>query len=705
VKLYFDTETFNDLPITVGTYRYVETCELMLVTWALDNDEPQAWDLTADEPMPFELVEAILLADEFVAHNAMFDRLVFDKHLAPRVKRAISREHWRCTMVKALCHSLPGGLGKLCDILKVDADKAKIKDGKELIQLFCKPRPKSMKLRRATRLTHPAEWSRFVDYAKADISAMREVDAKLPSWNYGREGEAAQRELALWHLDQQINDRGFEADVDLATAALAAADNEQIILAQQSYEMTNGEVAKATQRDALLAHILVEYGIALPDLKGSTLERRLDDPDIPYGLKELLRVRIAASTTSISKYKRIINGVTSDGRMKGTLQFAGAGRTCRWAGRTFQPQNLKRPTLAAEEIDYAIEAIKGGFVHLYADNVMDACSNAMRGVIVAPRGKKLCVADLSNIEGRDQAWLAGEEWKLQAFHNFDIIVGEDEKGNPLRLGPDLYKLAYSKSFGIKPEDVDKGQRQIGKVQELALGYQGRVGAFITFCLAYSIDIEQMARDAYDHIPAETMYEAGGFYDWCVKMKMPTFGISREAFCVCDSFARLWREAHSRIASYWPELENAALNAIDSPGSTIQCRKLKVRRDGAWLRIGLPSGRALCYPQPRITANKLSYMGVNQYTRQWNRINTYGGKLFENCCQGVARDVMAWNMPAIEQAGYKQILTVHDEVITETPDSKDYSAEGLSALLAANPPWALDMPLAAAGFEAYRYRKD
>jgi DNA polymerase len=312
---------------------------------------------------------------------------------------------------------------------------------------------------------------------------------------------------------------------------------------------------------------------------------------------------------------------------------------------------------------------------------------------------------LSNIEGRDQAWLAGEEWKLQAFRDFDTIIGTDAKGEPIRLGHDLYKLAYSKSFGIRPEDVTKNQRQVGKVQELALGYEGGVGAFLTFSLAYNIDLEAMAVEAYGNIPDDALRAAGEFYDWTLKQKRSDFGLSRTAFVVCDSFKRLWRQAHPNIAALWKELEAACVDAVESPASTIPCRKFKVRRDGAWLRIGLPSGRALCYPQPRVDDGKLSYMGVNQYTRQWCRLKTYGGKLFENCCQAVARDVMAANMPRIESAGYPIVLTVHDEVLTEPQDLHAFNADHLSQLLAANPAWASDMPLAAAGFEAYRYRKD
>ena len=326
--------------------------------------------------------------------------------------------------------------------------------------------------------------------------------------------------------------------------------------------------------------------------------------------------------------------------------------------------------------------------------VMDFLSSAIRGVIVAPAGKKLVISDLSNIEGRMLAWLAGEEWKLQAFRDYDAGTGHD-----------LYKLSYAKSFGVAPEDVTKDQRQKGKVQELALGYEGGVGAFLTFSLGYGIDLEQMARDAWESLPAELVYEAEGFYDWTMKKKRSTFGLSREAFITCDVFKRGWRAGHPHVQTLWKELEAACVSAVENPGNTIECRRFKVRRDGAWLRIGLPSGRAMCYPQPKVEDGKLSYMGVNQYSRQWCRLKTYGGKLVENATQAASRDVMAGNMPLIDDSGYQIVLSVHDELITEAPDTTDYTSDRLSALLSSVPSWATGLPLAAAGFEDYRYRKD
>lgn len=355
MRLFGDTETFSATPIRDGTYRYTSDCELMLFAWAIEDGPVQVWDATADPGMPDDLAMALIEADEVYFHNSQFDRQVLMKHM-PHLCPPIER--WRCSMVRALAHSLPGSLDKLCEILQVPQDKAKLKAGKELVNLFCKPRPKTAKIRRATRETHPTEWARFMEYAAADIEAMRECCKRMPEWNYKG------KELALWHLDQRINDFGFAVDVELAEAAVKAIDIEQTRLAGAAWAHTDGALNAATQRDAMLEHILAEYGIALPDLRSSTLERRLADPDIPEELKELLRIRLQASTTSTSKYKALLKGQTG-GRLRGTLQFCGAGRTGRWAGRTFQPQNIARGVLHdPAEIEDWVTAVKGGVCDL-----------------------------------------------------------------------------------------------------------------------------------------------------------------------------------------------------------------------------------------------------------------------------------------------------------------------------------------------------
>ncbi len=693
--LYLDLETYCEVPITHGTHAYAESAEVMLFAYAIGDGPAKVWDCTQNKHVvhiPIDLHEALEDPEVLIyAHNSQFDRTVL-RHAAPckaAKAAAENRGRWRDTMVQALAHSLPGSLSDLCEIYRLPTDKAKDKAGKGLIQLFCKPRPANSKISRATSATHPDDWARFVSYAASDIEAMRVLAAKLPKWNY--QGD----ELALWHLDQRINDRGFLVDLELAQGAIHAVDGAQKKLAARTKQLTGGAVESATKRDAMLRHMLEAYGVELPDLQQSTLERRITDPDLPPELRELLAIRMQASTTSTSKYKTLLKGVSKDGRLRGTLQFNGASRTGRWAGRLFQPQNLPRPVLGQDEIDMGIGAIKAGCADLVAPtNVMELTSSAIRGCIIAPPEKKLVVADLSNIEGRMLAWLAGEQWKLNAFADYDRGIGHD-----------LYKLAYAKAFGIRPEDVDKAMRQIGKVMELALGYEGGVGAFLTFAAAYNIDLEEMANLAMPAIPQAIINESNSALAWTKLNRRPTFGLTDKAWVVCDSLKRLWRYAHPETTAFWKELETAAVMATATPGQVFKVRRLKVQRVSMWLRVALPSGRNLCYPGPQVDDGKLSYLGVNQYSRKWGRLKTYGGKLVENVTQAASRDILGTNMPAIEQAGYDIVLSVHDENITEAPDNEFYNAEHLADLMATNPEWATGLPLAAAGFEDYRYRKD
>jgi DNA polymerase len=709
MKLWLDTETFSPTPIKSGTHIYAEPVEIMIVTYAIDDGEVSAWDRTAGEPLPGDLDMAIDEADEYWWQNGnMFDFTVL-KHGMPDLHARMPVAKWRDTMVQAYEHSLPGKLDLLCEIFGIGQDQAKDKRGNALIQLFCKPRPTHMELRRATRETHPVEWSEFLEYAKADIRAMRAVHHKMPKWNYPNN----RSELALSHLDIGINQRGMTMDVELAHAAVRAIARTQKALGERTVELTDGEVQKTTQRDKLLAHLLAEYGVDLPDMKKSTLERRINDPDLPDALRELLAIRLEATMTSTSKYKTLLRGVSSDGRMRGTQQFCGANRTGRVAHRLYQPGNMPRPNVGLimkelgvkkladgdmqRYVDMGVDALKSDGADLVFGNVMGLTSNVIRGSIVSPPGKKLVVSDLSNIEGRMAAWLAGEEWKLQAFRDFDAGTGAD-----------LYKLAYARSFAVDVKAVDKEKRQLGKVQELALAYEGGVGAFVTFTMTYKMELDDIRTavfSALDLVDSGVVREARNAWDWATKKKR-TLALDRDVYIACDILKRAWRRAHPKTSSYWGELKDAAVRAICSPGTTVHCRRVIMRRDGQWLRVQMPSGRQLCYIAPKVSdSGDISYMGVNPYSRKWQRVKTYGGKLFENLCQAESRDVLFSSMPHVEAAGYDIVLSVHDELLTEAPDTEDYSERQLSELISTVPVWAEGLPLSAAGFEGYRYKKD
>ncbi len=713
--LWGDLETYSPVPIAHGVHAYAEHAQMLLFAYALNDGPVKVWDCTATAAMPGELSAALHDPQTLLYfHNAPFDRTVL-RHGG----HDIPVTRWRDAMVQALAHALPGSLSTLCEIFRLPVDRAKDNTGRRLISLFCKPRPASCTSRRATRATHPQEWAQFVDYARRDVDAMREVVKRLPSHNYPG------MELDLWSLDQTINDRGILVDTALAHAAIRAVERAKQALARRTSVLTSGQVQAATQRDALQHHLRHAHGVALPDMQQGTLARRMEDPALPEEVRELLSVRLQASATSTAKYTALVNGTSRDGRLRGTLQFNGASRTGRWAGRLFQPQNLPRPTLDQAMIEHGIAAMKANCEDLLFDHVMALTSSALRSCLIAPPHKKLVVADLSSIEGRVLAWLAGEASKLHAFRDFDtcrgvdghwhsgasltraaltgqaIALHHDAHGAPVRQGHDLYKRAYARSFGLSPETVTKEQRQIGKVRELAPGYGGGVGAFAAFATLYRIDLEAMAEQAAPTVPPSLLQEAVRALEWTQQTQRPTFGLSDRAWLVCDVFKRAWRQAHPAIVSFWSDVQAAAVRAITDPGTVYRCRALKLHHAHGWLRICLPSGRLLCYPAPKVEQEgALSYMG----TRQWTRIHTYGGKLVENITQAVSRDVLAACMPAIEAAGYPIVLTVHDEIITETDDHAAFNAAYLAALMATPPAWGEDLPLAAEGFETHRYRK-
>lgn len=681
---YADTETYCEVPINYGAHRYAEEAEILIMTYAFDDGLVHTWDVTADGFMPKDLYNAFHDPEiKFIFHNCLFDCVIL--RAVYGIDLPMSRVH--DTMMQARTVGLPGSLDTLCGIFRISFDKAKDKKGHELIKLFCCPRPKNSKLRRATRETHPKEWQQFLDYAASDITSMRELHLSLPKWNIGP------GETAIWHLNVKTDRKGLCVDTELAESAIRAIGRAKTSINAATSAATNGQVERATQRDRLIEHILREYGIILPDLQASTLERRLYDPEVPSIVKELIAQRLQISTISTSKYQTLLNCVNKDGRLRGTLEYCGAGRTGRDAARKFQSQNLPSKNLLPQvDIDRAVVLFKHDAAELLYDDIMKLASSCVRGCIIAPPGHKLNVSDLKNIEGRSAAWLAGEEWKLQAYRDFD-------KG----IGPDLYKTNYAKSFGIHHENVDKHQRDIGKVMELFLQFMGGVGAFLTGAATYDIDLDAMADAAYPSIPAHILKEARDMWLWACKRRQ-TFDLKEKTFIVCDSLKRMWREAHPEIVAMWGELKIAIGTAFAKPSSYHIVRKVKVRKVGSWLLIILPSGRALCYASPKYEYTQFSYMGTDSKTRKWQRIKSYEGKVFENIVQATARDIFMYSLPEIDKRGYEIVLRVHDEVVCETPDIKDFSADELSDLLATNPPWAPDMPLAASGFEAYRYRK-
>jgi DNA polymerase len=713
VKLWTDVETRSSIPLKRGITLYSQAVEVTMLQYAADDEPVSIVDMTNMGALENQIgleryAQLAVEADELWAHVAEFDRTMLNRQ-PWFAKLGIPLTKWRCTAALARMHGLPGGLGPLSEIFKLSEELAKDKRGKELIQLFCVPNKAGGY---PDRHSHPTEWSQFLSYGGQDIVAMREVHRQCPKWN------ATPRMWAVWHLDQRMNERGVAVDLKLCEEAVKATKLAKQRLAHRTAEITENEVEATTQRNRLLAY-MEGYGVTLPDLTADTVERRLEDESLPGHIKELLRIRQQASKASTAKYQRAITQ-SHAGRLHQLLVFCGANRTGRWAGRTLQPQNLPRPKHKQWEIDLAIEMFKRGDImdhdpenvtaleHLLRSgfkidlgkqpsknsNVLALASSCLRGIIISGPGRKLVVSDYANIEGRDMAWVAGEQWKLDAFAAYD-------RGD----GPDLYKVAYARAFNIDPNDIgdDDWRRQIGKVMELALQYYGGVGAFCSMAETYGLRLEDLASSAWPALPAWAKRLAQKAWTRAVT-RYRTYGLEERVWVVCQALVLLWRAAHPSITSFWSGLEQARKMAVLNPGKQYPVGRVVVDRVLNWLRIRLPSGRYLNYPGPRAGDFEHSFMGINPYTKQWARLSTYSGKDAENIVQGIAADHMMDGLLAADAAGYNPLLSVHDEAITEPPDEPQFNDRHLSELMVSASTWAVDLPLAAKGFTSYRYRK-
>ena len=682
--IWLDLETFCAEPISSGVYKYAETARILLCAYAFDDAPALVYDATSGEPWPVELLRRLDDPHELiVAHNSNFDRTVLRRYL-PQVG---DPARWRDTMICAYSLSLPGSLADLCELCRLPVDKAKDADGKRLIRLFCRPQLDGSVLYGADR---PDDWARFVNYCRLDVEAMRSVYYKLPQQLLPSDVVWSE-----WQIDQRINDRGMQIDLELVRAASEAAAAAKEAADQTVARLTEGRAQSIGELDKLLEFCLHECGYSLPDMQRATLEARLADPALPPVVRDLLSARLSAGKASVKKYDALLACTNTDGRLRGCLQFMGAVRTGRWTGRLFQPQNLPRGTMSPEEVEEGIAALKSGLAPVLYTDVTALVSNCLRAAICARPGHKLVVADLSNIEGRVLAWLAGEDWKLDAFRAYD--AGK---------GPDLYKVAYGRAFGIAPEDVTKKQRQIGKVMELAMGYQGGVGAFSTFARGYGVDLSEMARHVRESCAhadwlsaSQAFARLGGSSD-----------LGADEWTACEVIKRLWRRAHPAITGFWADVDSAVKQVLAGLTPYASAGRVSFRRCGTYLVATLPSGRPVCYPAARLPGEAsggcaFEYYGQIQATRRWSYIRTYSGKIVENLTQACARDVLASSLPAAEAAGYKTVLSVHDELITEVPDDPRFSAAGLAAIMSSVPSWAEGLPLSAAGFAAYRYKKD
>lgn len=720
--LYLDFETFSEADLKkVGSYAYAEhpSTEVLICTYAFDDEPVQVWDCTDGSDMPGDLHRALRRLVKpnsrikMVWHNGgLFDRLIM-KHcwgFDIPVSNTID------TMIWAFRHALPGSLDALCEVLGVSADNAKDKRGKALIQRFSKPTPKNYKIRRYTAETHPDEWALFIKYAVSDITAMREVFHKLPRWGN------SEFEDRVLELDQLINDRGFKVDVALAEAAIEAVEKHKAQLQEEAQRKYGGSL---TGKDFL--PILRELAPAhrIHNAQKSTLNDLLADDDLPDDARMIIEMRLGAASTASTKYNPLLLGRSSDDRRRGCIQYGGAKRTLRFAGKGFQPQNLARGYYHDDELDKGISALLKGRAHRRFD-VAKLTASTVRSCIIPEAGHKFVVADYSNVEGRGLAWLAGEDDLIEVFVN----------------GVDVYKKLASTVFNVAYEDVTKDQRQIAKAMVLGLGYAGGVGAFVTFAKNLGLDLNDMTRTLDRSFPDHIWAATARGYEWAriqeakrpprsgEKDDRPSYILDKKVWRTCDALKRMYREANPAIVQFWRDIEDAAMAAIRNPGKefTAGPRGVKFSRNvetdnngnkvaGWWLRMTLPSGRVMSYPGVGLSVSKetdedgkvstnvrIKYQGENQLTRQWGFQYTYSGKLVENCTQALCRDLLANALLNVEANGYPIVLHVHDEIICETPDLPEYNVAELEKLMCALPEWAEGFPLVAEGAELKRYAK-
>jgi DNA polymerase len=681
--IHLDTEVkapFKNALNTLGLDNYARHPDtaLLLVTWAVDDDPVQVWDTR--ERRPADLFDALRDPKITVAaQNAQFDRVVIRHKLID-----VPIDRWYCTRARAYAHGLPGSLEDLSRIYKL-GDAAK-KDGTALIELFCE--------QGSDPDAYPVEWLMFVDYAIHDVEALRQLCKRLPDWNFG------EYEQRVYHLDQRINDRGFAVDLDLAQKMIDASAKARVSLDARVQALTDGAIKKGTQRAAVKDWIASDT-FALVDMRAETLRKALREATLTPEQREMIELRLLTAKSSTAKCQTAIN-TAHDGRIRYTVTYGGAGRIGRFSHKGFQPGNMPRPERKADVVACAIEALQIGCLDvIWGDEAMAVCADALRGLIVAAPGHKLLVADWSNIEGRMLAWYAGEEWKLQAYHDKDA-----------GRGADFYRLLGQKMTGRDPESFTDAERQQMKGCELSMGYEGGVGAYINIANSYRLDLKKLAQDAPRTLSAEYIERGRSEYEWAVKTDN-THDLPPDIYAACAAYKHSWRDGCPATTQLWETLITAAKEAVSNPGKLFVVGKVKMAATADWLAIQLPSGRRVMFAKPKIeTVVTRDAKGKETFrtqltalkSPQWYREGLYGGLLANAITQGGCRDILVDAMLRLDAQGYPIVLHIHDEVIAEVSQTDVRTHESMIEEMTKLPTYLAGLPLTAAGYTTARYRK-
>jgi DNA polymerase len=654
--LNIDIETYSSVDIKKsGMYKYAlsDDFQILLFAYSIDFGEVKIIDLAKGEILPEVIISA--LNDKNIikhAYNAPFEWWCLNQ-----AGYKTSIEQWRDTMFHGLYCGYTAGLGATGTAIGLPQDKKKDTTGKALIKLFCVPcKPTKKNGGRLRNLPHhePEKWELFKNYCIQDVVTETEIYKRLSNF------PVPQEEQELWVLDQKINAYGVKINTELVRGALNINDVITAELTEEAVQITGLDNPNSA---AQLGKWLKEKtGQDIENLQKGTVSELIESLEDKEAVR-VLEIRQELAKTSIKKYVAMEEAICPDGRVRGLLQFYGANRTGRWAGRLVQVQNLPRNYL--ETLDYAREIVKSqdaDFLKLVYGNVSDTLSQLIRTAFVPSKGHKFVIADFSAIEARVIAWLAGEQWRQEVFATHGKI----------------YEASASQMFGVPIEQIKKGNpeyalRQKGKVAELALGYGGSSGALI-------------AMGALD------------------------MGLEEKEL---PDVVRRWRNANKRITDLWWGIENAVIKLMET-GETqglkgiIFSREIDLIYGQDFLTIKLPSGRKLYYPKPhlkenRFGSNALHYFGVNQTTKKWEAQETYGGKLVENIVQAISRDCLAVTLKRLEASGLQTVMHIHDEAVIDADPNVDL--DRVCELMGQPIEWAPGLLLRAAGFESNYYMKD
>ena len=645
--LNIDIETYSSYDlIKGGLYKYVEApdFEILMIAYSIDGGPIKIITDFTDASEDYIQFYTIIDDNRYVkkAWNANFERICIQKEFGIN----LPVEQWECTMVKASMLGLPLSLDAASKALKLNQEKDSA--GKALIRYFslpCKPTKANGMRTRNYPSDDFVKWQQFKDYCIQDVKVEMGIGQKLEFFNI------PDAEMELWYLDQKINDTGVMIDEDFVMNAIKHDIEYKNRLIAEAMEITGLDNPNSVSQLKGWLEAEVEGPIEklskeiIPELMKAT------ESDI---VKRVLNIRQEMAKTSVKKYEAMRMAICKDKRVRGLLQFNGANRTGRWAGRLVQVQNLPRNYL--KDIELAKMLVKRDdldMLEMLFGNVPDTLSQLIRTSFIAPDGHKFIVADFSAIEARVIAWLADEAWRLEVFKTHGKI----------------YEASAAQMFKIPIEDVDKEMRQKGKVAELALGYQGGPNAL-------------------------------------VKMGALKMGLTESEL---PEIVSKWREANKKIVDCWYWVENAAIFAVENNTSKKTAHGLTFRKEKNILFVDLPSGRSLSYIRPNLIDSKfggkaLIYEGMNQTTKQWGRQDTYGGKLVENIVQAIARDCLADTMLRVDKAGYKIVLHVHDEIVIEAANGYGHLDDVLD-IMRQPIEWAKGLPLDGAGFETTYYKKD